>query len=232
MKTIGVLGGMGPEATGRFFDLLIRNTAADRDQDHVPVLIFSCPQIPDRTEGLVGDGPSPLPELIKGAMALQAGGADFGVIPCITAHYFYADLVASSSLPFLSLVSEAVEYVRRERSEVRNIGLLATIGTLRSRILEDPFRSAGLAVTISCPAEQDEFMEAVHDIKRGAGVENARSVMAGMADKLIGRGAEAVLAGCTEVPLALGAEDLRVPFIDPMLIAARECIARAGGKLR
>jgi hypothetical protein len=88
LGTIGVLGGMGPEATAYFFERLVQSAAAGTDQDHPPVIVYSLPQIPDRTGAVLKGGPSPVPLLLRGLEALRLAGADFAVIPCVTAHYF------------------------------------------------------------------------------------------------------------------------------------------------
>ena len=111
LKTIGVLGGMGPEATAYFFGLIARNTRVSRDQDHIPVVVCSLPQVPDRTEAILHGGPSPLPLLIRGVEALRRAGADFAVMPCVTAHYFHAALAARSPLPVVNLLDETVSEV-------------------------------------------------------------------------------------------------------------------------
>src|SRR4030042_3085815 len=105
-KTIGILGGMGPESTAHFFSLIIKNTAAAKDQDHIPVLIYNLPQIPERTPAILGKGPSPVPLLRKGVRTLARAGADFIVIPCISAHPFLRDVRRSSAVPILRLLEE------------------------------------------------------------------------------------------------------------------------------
>jgi aspartate/glutamate racemase len=94
--TIGVLGGMGPEATSLFFELIVKNTLARRDQDHLPLIVCNLPQVPDRTPAILGSGPSPLPVLLRGLELLHGAGAGLAVMPCVSAHYFYPGLAARS----------------------------------------------------------------------------------------------------------------------------------------
>src|SRR5512139_2189053 len=98
-KIIGVLGGMGPAATADFFQKIIQATPAKTDQDHLKVVIFSNPHVPDRTAAIRGDGQDPLPELVAGADALIRAGADFLTIPCVTVHYFFDRLQAAVPIP-------------------------------------------------------------------------------------------------------------------------------------
>jgi aspartate racemase len=235
LKTIGVLGGMGPEATASFFDLLVKSTRAARDQDHVPVIVCSLPQIPDRTEAILRGGPSPLPFLIRGVKTLRAAGADFAVIPCVTAHYFTPTLAARSSLPVVNLLEETVREVRGRHPGMKRIGLIATLGTVRSRIFHDAFEAAGIEVLVPEARAQARVMNAIYGrkgIKAGVTVGAPRKAILGVAAGLVRRGAQAIVAGCTEVPLVLGDKDLPVPLIEPMRIGALACIRRAGGKAR
>jgi aspartate racemase len=234
-KTIGILGGMGPEATAYFFDLIIRNTAADRDREHVPVIIQSDPRVPDRTNAILHGGESPVPMLRTGVKALRRTGADIVVMPCVTAHYFLKDVVARENVPFINLLDEARKHVRAAIPGVRRIGLIATSGTVSTGIVRDAFAKAGIEVIVPGEAEQEKVMEAIYGkrgIKAGFTTGRARRLILDIARGLIRRGAEAVMAGCTEVPLVLRQEDLAVPFIEPMRIGALACIKRAGYQIK
>src|SRR5512146_3048194 len=130
-KIVGVLGGMGPEATIELFAQIVRRTKAARDKDHLRVLIDNNPKVPDRTRAILHGGESCLPELVRSARSLKRAGADFIVIPCVTVHYFHGALQKRTSLPVLHIVEETVKRIRRRHAGVRRVGLLATIGTIR-----------------------------------------------------------------------------------------------------
>ena len=235
LKTIGVLGGMGPEATAYFFGELIRATAAESDQDHVPVIVYSLPQIPDRTGAILHGGPSPLPFLRRGLRALERAGADFAVMPCVTAHYFYPQLTARSPLPVLNLLEETLAEAKNLRPAPRTIGLIATTGTVRSGIVAAVFTPAGIEVIVPSARDQKRVMAAIYGkkgIKAGFTEGRPRELILGVARELVRRGAGAVMAGCTEAPLVLRASDLPVPLIEPMAIGARAAVRRAGARLR
>jgi len=234
-KTIGILGGMGPEATAYFFDLIIRNTAAGRDREHVPVIIRSDPRVPDRTNAILHGGKSPVPMLRAGVKALRRAGADIVVMPCVTAHYFLKDVVARENVPFINLLDEARKHVRAAIPGVRRIGLIATSGTVSTGIVRDAFAKAGIEVIVPGEAEQEKVMEAIYGkrgVKAGFTTGRARRLILDIARGLGRRGAEAVMAGCTEVPLVLRQEDMAVPFIEPMRIGALACIKRAGYQIK
>jgi aspartate racemase len=235
LKTIGVLGGMGPEATAYFLDRLVRATAARTDQDHPPVLVYSLPQVPNRTEAILHGGPSPAPHLLRGVKTLQRAGADFAVIPCITAHYFLPRLAARSPLPILDLLEETLAEIKKLRPAPAAVGLIATDGTVRSGIVSRLFEPAGISVIIPSAHDQRRLMTAIYGpagIKAGVTEGTPRKTILQVARNLVRRGAGAVMAGCTEIPLVLRAADLPVPIIEPMAIGARAAVKRAGARLR
>lgn len=235
LKTIGILGGMGPEAGAYLLERIIHETAARRDQDHPPIILYSLPQVPDRTEAILQGGSSPVPALRRGLRTLQRAGADFAVIPCISAHYFYPQIAPRSPLPLLSLIDETLAAVKRMRPVPKTIGLIATTGTVRSGIVTKAFQPAGIAVIVPSARDQKRVMTAIYGpkgVKAGFIEGLARTIVLGIAAGLVRRGAQAILAGCTEVPLVLRGSDLPVPLIEPMTIGARAAIRRAGARLK
>jgi len=235
LKTIGVLGGMGPEAGAAFFEMIVRETTAGRDQDHPPVVLYSLPQVPDRTEAILHGGRDPVPALRCGLAVLERAGADFAVMSCISAHYFLPRLVPRSPLPILSLLDETVAATKIMKPVPRSIGLLATDGTVRSGILARAFEAAGIAVLTPSSRDQARLMTAIYgkkSIKAGFTRGSAHEAVLEVARGLVRRGAEAVVAGCTEVPLVLAPADLPVPLVDPMIAGARAAVRRSGARLK
>ncbi|MCX5735821.1 MAG: amino acid racemase, partial [candidate division NC10 bacterium] len=221
-------GGMGPAATADFYQKLIQATPAKADQDHFKVLIFSNPHIPDRTAAIRGEGPSPLPALIESAELLVRGGAAFIAIPCVTVHFFHAELQAALPIPVLHIVGETAAAVRRDRSDLRRLGLLATTGTVQSRLFEKQFEPHGLSILSPEPSLQEgAVMPAIYGVKHGEGLDEPRRLIREAAAHLVAQGAEAVIAGCTEVPLILQDGDLPAPVIDPTLLLAQASVQRA-----
>jgi aspartate racemase len=234
-KTIGILGGMGPEATAHFFSLIVKHTAAATDQDHVPVLIYSLPQVPERTPAILGKGPSPVPLLRKGVRTLARAGADFIVIPCISAHAFLPVIRKASPVPILSLLDEALASAKKRNPGLKRAGLLASTGTVRSGLFSKTFAKAGIEIITPTDKEQAKVMEAVfgkRGVKAGFTKGRPKKLVLDVARRLIKRGAEAMIAGCTEIPLVLRDEDIPIPLIEPMQIAAQACIVKAGQRLR
>jgi aspartate racemase len=233
--TIGILGGMGPEATAYFFELVIRLTRADRDQLHVPVIILSDPRVPPRSEAILAGGESPVPILRSGARTLEKAGAGLIVMPCITAHYFLAEVREAVRVPFIDLLEEAAGDAAGRKPDVRRAGILGSPGTVKSRIVHRAFQARGIEVIDPAPAEQALVDEAVFGpggVKAAGASDGPRRLLREAAGALIGRGAGAIIAACTEVPLALRQADLSVPFIEPMKAGALAAIRRAGFPVR
>jgi aspartate racemase len=228
-KTIGVLGGMGPAATADFYLKLIKATPAESDQDHIKVLIFSNPQIPDRTAAIRGEGPDPLPALIESANALVRAGADFLTMPCVTAHAFFEKLQQAVPVPILHLIRETADFLCIDRQPQR-LGVLATSGTLQARLFEAVFEPRGIRIVVPDPAYQARcVMEAIYGLKQGRPLDGPRQLIREAAAHLIAQGVNAIILGCTEIPLLLAEGDAAVPVIDPTWVLAQAAVGRARG---
>lgn len=224
-RPLGILGGMGPAATVDLFDRIVRATPAQRDQDHIPILILNDPSIPDRTAAILHGGEDPAPRLRAGIDKLAAMGAAFIAIPCNTAHFYLSALSANAPIPLLDMIGETVAAVHREHPAVERVGVLATSGTLAVGLYQNALRAAGLASVEPTPAEIEQMMEAIYGLKgvKTAGVTaEARSGLQSAGQALIDRGAQALILGCTEIPLALRDGDLPVP-----LVGSSQCLAEA-----
>ncbi len=231
-RVIGVLGGMGPEATLAFYSWILQLTPAERDQEHLRVLIDSNPKIPDRTAALLHGGPSPVPALREGIAALRRAGADFVVIPCVSAHAFLDELLPAAELPIVSLLDVTAAAVRTRDPELRRLGLLATTGTIRAGALQRRLAREGLEILVPSAEDQQIVMRTIYGVKAVAAHPDhrreLREAARAVAGRLIAAGAEGVIAGCTEIPLVLGPGDLPVPFFDTLRLLAAAAVSAAG----
>jgi aspartate racemase len=224
---IGVLGGMGPLATLDFFSKVLAATPAAGDADHVPLLIQSDPRIPPRPPAIVGDGASPLPALLAGRDRLIQAGAKALVMPCNTAHFWYADLVKGCSVPFISIVDASCNELKGKATPGARIGIIATRATLVAKIFDAPLLRAGYTPMVPTDHQMDtlvlpgiEFVKSSQPVLGGHLIEQA-------VQSLIDQGASAVILACTETPLALDAvqSGLRSRTIDTTAALARQCVA-------
>ena len=233
-KVIGILGGMGPEATLDCFGKILKNTSATSDSEHLRVVIDSNPGIPDRIAAILGDGASPVPALVEGCRGLEKAGADFIIIPCVTVHYFMPEIQAGSPLPVLSIIDEVADAIHRHYPDITTVGLMGTIATVESGLFQNRLAEDRIHTLVPDRAKQSKIIDAIRDIKDSRSLRTRSEITAdliGAAGSLIQRkpdGADAIIAGCTEIPLALAQEHLPVPYLDSLTILARAAIRFAG----
>ncbi len=224
-KTVGVLGGMGPDATADFMSCVIRATPADKDQDHVRMLIDSNPHVPNRQEALLRGGEDPGPALASMARGLAAAGADFLVMPCNTAHAFADAITAAVDIPLVSIIDVIVEAC----GDAAAVGVLATDGCLSSGVFQAALTERGRRAVLPDDAETAALMGLITRIKAGDTGSKVADGMRELAAALIARGAEVIIAGCTEIPLVLDADRVDVPVVSSTDALARATVAMALG---
>ncbi|MFC1529210.1 aspartate/glutamate racemase family protein [Gemmatimonadota bacterium] len=207
-KIVGIIGGMGPEATAEFYMRLVKQTPADRDQDHLHVVMDGNAAIPDRTESFRNNSNATMNAIVTSALRLEKMGAEVMAMPCNNAHLWYEDITARLSVPLLNMVEEV--FVAVKAAGLKRVGLLATAGTVESGLYE---RYAG-EVDLLLPSGEEKIWihEAIYEVKAGSGSEERVQIgkqdMLGIVAGYRKRGAEGVILGCTEVPLLIGQADL------------------------
>jgi aspartate racemase len=214
MRTIGVIGGMGPAAAADFYARVVAGHGALRDQDHPPCIMYSATQVPDRTAFLLEGGADPTPELVAAARLVESAGADFIAVPCNSAHAFLAPMRAAVSIPILDMIALAAAAAARVVPRARRIGVLATSGSVKIGLYDEPLTEHGLETVYPDPDVQDEVMAAIKEVKAGGAGETSDPRLVAAVQHLGGRGADCVIMGCTEIPLALAAKDTPVVAID------------------
>lgn len=229
---LGVLGGVGPAATVDFMRKIVRLTQAARDQDHIKVVVEQNPQIPDRTANLVGDGDDPTIALLATCQRLEADGADAVAIPCNTAHAYVRRIQRHLGIPIVNMLSEVVAHVRAQMPDVCRLGLLATSGTVASGVYREVVEPAGMRLLEPDAALQAQVMQAIYGargVKAGHTSGECSDHLAAAIEHLHRRGAQAVILGCTELPLIELPSHVRqcVPLLDPTEILASRCVRLA-----
>jgi aspartate racemase len=220
-RTIGILGGMGPEATARLFERIIALTPAKQDQEHLPVLICNLPQIPDRTAAIQGKGESPVPLASKGLQMLAAAGADFIAIPCNSIHHFFLELQAAVNVPILHLIEEVHRAATERWPNIRRLGLLATDGMIQSGVYQKLFAPSNCEIIVPDASRQKEVMTSLYAIK--AGEKRFREALAAGRD-LLERRAQGIILGCTELSLVRNFLSNDLPVIDSIEVLAQACV--------
>jgi aspartate racemase len=224
LPLVGVLGGMGPAATADFYRKLIAATPAQRDQDHLPVLIHAVPQIPDRAASYLQGGPSPAPMLARFAQQLQASGASLIVMPCNTAHLWHEAVARAVQVPVLHIVDPVLQALETALPGAARVGLLGTAATVQGRLY--PQRSAQAARQWEWLVPEDREQHALVDagiqaVKAGR-LAQGGALLEQAARSLVARGAQALVLACTEVPLVL--QPGAVPAFDATQLLAEATV--------
>jgi len=229
-RMIGILGGMGPGATADLFQEIIALTPAIRDQDHIRVLIYSNPKIPDRTRAILENGEDPVPPLLESARLLEKAGAGILAIPCNAAHYFVPQVQAQIGIPILNMIGETCREFRSRLPNASTAGLLAASGTVRSGIYQTVFDCAGVDVITPDNGEQELVQAAIQKIKAGVQDSAIRATFESVGGRLAEAGAQAVILGCTEIPLAFDPACVNYPTLNATRILAQAAVDWALGR--
>ncbi len=217
MKVLGVLGGMGPAATVSFLAQVQALTPAEGDADHIRVVMDMNPQVPDRNTR-PGEAEA---ELAAMALRLKAAGADILAMPCNTAHAQKARIEAAG-LPFIDMIAETTTVAAS--TGAKRVGILATPGG--EALYVAALAAAGLEPVVLEGLDREAFMARIYGVKAGEVGAAARDRMKALAAGLVARGAQGIVAGCTEVPLLLAQADVTVPLTDSAEVLARVCVKR------
>lgn len=226
-KTVGILGGMGPQATVDLMAKVIAATPSTEEADHIHMLVDCNPQVPNRTAALLAGAASPGPVLAAMARGLVSGGAEVLAMPCNTAHAFLTDITAAVDVPVLDMIeltAGAALLAGAGHAPAHAIGLLATRGTRSTRLYHERLAHHGFGVVDLDEAGQTRLDGLIHHAKTAAVTQGEREAMAELIASLAAAGATSVIAGCTEVPLLLP-ENPGLPVIDPTSVLAHAIVA-------
>ena len=227
-KIIGIIGGMGPLATADLFEKITLHTRAQRDQDHLRILIDSNTNIPDRTAALLHGGQDPTPQLTASAALLERMGAQVLIMPCNTAHNYYDAVAGAVHIPVLHMIRLTAQALQTRG--VAAAGLLATDGTVETGIYQRTFAGTGIDLLTPEPEGQRAIMDMIYRGVKAGDLRYDASAARRAMDSLLRQGARTLILGCTELPLAAKLYQLDYPFTDPTLELALGAIRFAGGE--
>ena len=216
MRTVGILGGMGPEATVLLMQRLLKAAPVQDDADHIPLLVHQNPAVPSRIARLIhGTGDDPGPVLVAMARALQVAGAEALAMPCNTAHAYAPQIIAATDLPFLDMRTATVAALPRTR-----IGLLASPAVRLTGVFQESLISAGIDPV--WPEDEAPVLDLIRQVKAEGVSQEALEKMAHLSDSLA-QDCDHLLVACTELSLLTAA--MRHPFTDSLDCLVQE-IAR------
>lgn len=230
-KTLGVIGGLGPLATAYFMELVTKMTDAREEQDHVRMILYSTPDIPDRTKYILGKSrDNPFFEILDVGNALINQGVDCIAIPCMTAHYFYD--ILTKRLPAVKIIHAVRETaLELEKNGVRKIGVMATDGTLRSGVFHKELKLHGMEVITPDESHQAGVMSLIYDdVKAGRRLD--LGLFNNIADHLRSKGSEVIILGCTELSLIKRDYLIGPGYIDAMEVLAKQSILSCGKNIK
>lgn len=228
-KIVGVMGGMGPKATVLFMDNVIQKTPVSRDQDHIRMLVDNNPSVPDRTASILNQGESPVTHLQSMAVGLEKMGANFLVMPCNTAHYFYHEIISVINIPFINMIEESSSYICKMKMQAnKKVGLLATTGTIKSGIYHDALSKFNLDLLLPTPY-QHKVMEGIYAVKKGDFSLDAVKKIEDPVKYLESQGANIIIMGCTEIPMLIThgpkfQHSIKANLVDPADVLAEKTI--------
>lgn len=231
MRTIGVLGGMGPQATIYLQQKLVDAVAADDDADHIHLLIDMNPQVPSRLGFLLnGAGKDPGPVLANMAKGLENAGAQVLVMPCNTAHYFLPEVQNAVGIPFLNMIDLACHKAAGIVGVEGRVGILASPATDEIGLFESAFEPYGIETIY--PSDQVAMLTAIQTIKSNGRGKSEEAVLKRAAEDCLRQGAGALLVGCSEFSLIAHAAKDIAPVIDTLDTLAEKIIKFAGARRR
>ena len=228
-KIVGILGGMGPLSTIDLMKKIYLRTPVEREQQHLRILVDNRPQVPDRTDFILGTGPSPLPQLQESTQLLEKWGADFIAIACNTAHLFHDEIAAAAKIPVLNMLALLNSALAKRLSEGSCILLLTTTGAIKSELFHQYLKRYRLIVP-SDNLQKKYIMEAIygeHGVKTGRVSEQNRSFLRETIKEMEKKAPALILAGCTEIGLILQAMDVGVEILNPLDLLADEIVIQA-----
>lgn len=220
---IGILGGMGSNATLHFFKEMLRNSPAKTDNDFIEVIIYNNTKIPDRTLAITSGGASPYRHLVKSIIFLEKSGANYIIMTCITAHFWYDRLKAKLNYAiFIDMIGETANYIKNKYPEIKTVGILATEGSIKSKLWHKKLEKLEIKCVVLNSNDQNRlFNKAVYGekgLKSAKCNRKSKSLIISAVNQLNSLGAQAIIAGCTEISIAINQNDINNIFIDPIMI--------------
>ena len=229
---LGVLGGMGPQATNTFYQFVIDRTDARSDQEHVNALILSDSGMPDRTAAILGgeeDREAVFRRLLEDARLLERAGCTCIAVPCNTAHFFLDRVQEGVGVPILHMIRETARLLASRG--LKRPGILATDGTIRTGLYQKELAAAGIEAAVPSPQAQKLVMSLIYDDVK-AGRDGDPQKFAAVHRDLTAQGCDCGVLACTELSVFAGRHRLPPFYTDAMAVLAERAVAACHKPLR
>lgn len=227
-KRLGVLGGLGPQATSFFLDRMIEHTKASCDQEHIDSVILNHASTPDRTKAILsGESEELLRSMIEDVRTLEMLGVANIAIPCNTSHYYYDKLQEQTNVPIIHMIRESVLYARKQFGDIKRIGIMATDGTISSGIYRTECEKLGITAVNPSRRRQKDVMHIIYDEIK-AGERGSKHLFNCVVDELVEKGCDAIILACTELSVYKEFHSVPEICLDAMDVLVRESIIRSG----
>lgn len=229
-KKLGVIGGMGPEATSYYYENVIAHTKASKDQEHINMVLLSHAEIPDRTTAIqTGESKDLIAVLKEDAQMLEKLGVSNIAITCNTSHYFYEQVQSSINIPIINMISESVAYAIKKFSGIKKIGIMATDGTIQSKIYHKECRRQGITPVKPSEERQKDVMSLIYDDIKG-GHSGDRAKFDRVIAEFMRKDCDVVILACTELSVFKGKHEVPAICLDAMDVLVKESILRSGAE--
>ena len=226
MKKLGILGGMGPAASAEFVTRLIEQTPATCDQEHIPFVLWSDPTVPDRSTSLINRDDFPWDKLKQGIIGLKSAGCDHIVIPCNTAHFWY-DRMVQLGAPITHIVGSVSDELKTLEIYSGTIGVIGTKATMRLGLYQDYLSNQGWKVITPSASDIDNYVQPAIDLIKANNIEAARKLLIQVIGNLEQWGVQAIVLGCTELPLAVKDKTYKnIPIVNSIDSLVKAAIKR------
>lgn len=222
-KTVGIIGGMGPEATVDLMQRIIRLTPARDDIDHIRCVVDNDPKIPSRIKAIIEGGTTDPGEYL-GEMAkrLESWGTDFLAMPCNTAHYYFDRIQAAVRIPVIHMIDAVLDHIRQQFPDCKKVGILASPAIRITGIYNQKFNPAGIDLVFPAENFQHRLFDLIRKIKaQKAGPDDMETYQA-IFSHLQASGAQVFIIACTE--LSTVETPTAVPWVDASQILAQKIV--------
>lgn len=230
LPKLGIVGGMGSFASMVIFEKIIRHAPSTNDRDYPEIFLHNNSAVPDRTQAILYEGKSPLPELKRSFQYMESCGVDYIIMACITAHYFHDEL--SAAFPqshVLNILNETIHHIQKQTKSFQRVGILASTGTVNMRLWQNKLEEVGIeSVTLSEEDQEELIMKSIYGpsgLKQGVVSPASKTNFLNAAQQLEANGAQAIIGGCSEVPMVLSQDDIIIPLFDSIQIVVERYFA-------